>query len=310
MRVLVTGSAGLIGSVLLERLAARGDDAVPFDLRDARRPGNVLDAVALAAAVEGVDGIVHLAAVSRVAWGEMYPVECEATNVEGTRLVVEAARAARGRPWLVLASSREVYGEPTILPITEDAPLDPVNLYGRTKRDAEAVVAAAADVPSAILRLSSVYGGLRDHSDRAVPSLLWRALQELPLTVTGAETFFDFVHVEDTVEGLLAALDRLAAERRPQPPINLATGVTTTLGTLARKAAAAARSRSPILEAPRRGFDVSGYQGCTERAWRRLRWRAQIPLDEGLARLAAELRRSGPPPPVSFPGRSAQSEPV
>lgn len=307
---MVTGSAGLVGSVLVRRLLERGDVPVPFDLRDPRRPADVLDPSAVAAAAADVNGIVHLAAVSRVAWGEARPAECEAVNVQGTHVAVEAARAARRRPWLVLASSREVYGEAASLPVSEDAPLDPVNIYGRTKRDAEAVVTAASDLPSAILRLSSVYGGSRDHPGRAVPSLLWRALQGLPLIVTGAETFFDFVHVEDTVRGLLAALDRLAAEQQPQPPVNLATGVATALGALARKAVAAAGSDSPVLEAPRRGFDVSGYQGSAERAWRHLGWRAGISLDDGLGRLVAELRRNGPPPPVAFPTRPARDEAV
>ena len=300
MRILVTGSAGLVGSLLVERLRARGEDVVPFDLRDPRSPRDILDPVAVARAVDGVDGIVHLAAISRVAWGEMHPAVCQAVNADGAAVVAAAALASGGRAWLVLASSREVYGDAGDEPMPEDARLRPVNAYGRSKCYAEAIV-AAADLPTAILRLSSVYGGPRDHPDRVVPSLTWRALEGLPLIVTGADAFFDFTHVEDTADGLIATIDRLAAERRPLPPINLATGVATTLGALAETVVALTGSRSPIVAAPRRGFDVAGYRGSTERARRHLGWRAAIDLKTGIRHLVQSLRRHGPPPPVEPP---------
>lgn len=306
MRILVTGSAGLVGSLLIERFRARGDDVVPFDLRDPHRPRDILDPAAVACVMDGVDGIVHLAAISRVAWGEMHPTVCQAVNADGTAVVVGAALASGGRPWLALASSREVYGDAGDGPVPEDAPLRPVNAYGRSKRDAEAIV-AAADLPTAILRLSSVYGGPRDHPDRVVPSLTWQALEGLPLVVTGADAFFDFTHVEDTVDGLIATIDRLAAERRPQPPLNLATGAATTLGALAETVVALTRSRSPIVAAPRRGFDVAGYRGSTERARRHLGWRATIDLKTGIRHLAQSLRRHGPLLPVELPIRPWKS---
>ena len=300
MRIVVTGSAGLVGSLLVKRLRARGDDVVPFDLRDPHHPRDVLDAAAVARAVDGVDGVVHLAAVSRVAWGEAHPAMCQAVNADGTGVLVGAALASAGRPWLVLASSREVYGNAGDGPVPEDRSLRPVNAYGRSKCCAEAIV-AAADLPTAILRLSSVYGGPRDHPDRVVPSLTWRALEGLPLVVTGTDAFFDFTHVEDTVAGLIAALDRLAAERRPQPALNLATGTATTLGALAEMVVAVTESRSSIVAAPRRGFDVAGYRGSTERARRHLGWRTTIDLETGVRRLSLEFRRQGPPPLVELP---------
>ncbi|RJK93518.1 SDR family oxidoreductase, partial [Paracoccus aestuarii] len=193
----------------MERLRQRGDDAVPVDIRDPDAPVDILDGSALTRICAGADGVVHLAAISRVAWGETHPDLCDAINVDGTRHVLEAARAAGPECWVVHASSREIYGDAPQSPVTEDAPKHPVNRYGQSKLESEHLVdeAAQAGMRTAILRLSSVYGGRQDHPDRVIPALTWRALQGEQLVITGADTFFDFVHVEDTVDGILAAID-------------------------------------------------------------------------------------------------------
>jgi nucleoside-diphosphate-sugar epimerase len=116
--IFITGSAGLVGSVLARTLRERGHRVVSFDLRDpdplAR--GDVRDAAAVARVMRGCTGIIHLAAVSRVIFGERDPALCRSTNIGGTRTVLEAASVAPDRPWLIFASSREVYGQPTCLP--------------------------------------------------------------------------------------------------------------------------------------------------------------------------------------------------
>ena len=70
----------------------------------------------------GVDGVIHLAAVSRVVWGQKNPELCWETNVTGVQNVLDAAREASSRPWVISASSREVYGEAEHLPVSEDMP--------------------------------------------------------------------------------------------------------------------------------------------------------------------------------------------
>src|SRR5207237_7735748 len=105
--------------------------------------GDIVDLAAVQRAVEGCDGIVHLAAVSRVAWGEEDPPRCHRTNVDGTVNVIDAARGSARKPWLLFASSREVYGDAGLDPVREEAPMAPVNVYGRTKAEAENRVMAA-----------------------------------------------------------------------------------------------------------------------------------------------------------------------
>ena len=105
--------------------------------------GDVRDPIDVKNALRGCIGIVHLAAVSRVVWGERDPDLCWKTNVEGFRNVLEAADQLAIKPWVVFASSREVYGQPEQLPANEETVLRPVNVYARTKVAGEQLVAEA-----------------------------------------------------------------------------------------------------------------------------------------------------------------------
>lgn len=297
VRILVTGSSGLVGVPLVAALQGHGHEVVCCDLRDGGGT-DIRDGDAMARALAGCDGIVHLAAVSRVAWGEAAPALCDEVNVAGTATVIEAALAAPRRPWMVFASSREVYGTLHSLPATEDAPLFPQNIYGRSKLAGEELVRAATarGLRAAIVRLSNVYGGMNDHPDRAVPALMWRAVRGLDLTVTGAETFFDFVHVHDSVAGLGAAVDRLAAGH-DLPPVHLVTGRATTLRELAGLALSIAQAPSRLAVHPARPFDVPGFVGDPGLARRLLGWQAQVALEDGLRRLCDDLHSRGEPMP-------------
>ncbi len=309
MRVLITGSHGLVGSALSEACLRAGHEVTPFDIV---RPGaeqveDICDGAALAEQMAGCDGVIHLAAISRVAWGEDRPDLCLRVNVEGTRNVTEAALAQPHGPWLIFASSREVYGNPPSSLVTEDDPIAPVNTYGRSKAEGERIIeqARTGGLATAIVRLSNVYGGRRDHPDRAVPALLTRALAGEALVVTGGDNYFDFVHVDDCVTGLLATAGLLAAGERALPPIQLTTGTATSLRRLAQLSIAMSGSDSQIIEAPARPFDVSGFCGDPARARDLLGWRAEIDLQTGLARLADDLRRNGPLDPVDMPDPEA-----
>lgn len=296
IRILITGSEGLVGTELATHLAAQGHEVVPFDLRrpEASFAEDICDAGAVEAALAGCDGIYHLAAISRVAWGEADPELCHAVNVDGTEMLLRAACESADRPWFVFASSREIYGDSVTTPVTEDAPMAPVNHYGRSKADAELRVEAArqAGLRTATLRLSNVYGTTNDHPDRAVPSLLARALAGEELVITGRNNFFDFVHVDDCVRGLIMAGEEIAGGRA-LPAIHLATGIATSLGELAELAIDVAQSPSRLRELPSRSFDVAGFCGAPERARAVLGWAARIGLREGMERLGDTLRARG-----------------
>lgn len=292
-RILITGSSGLVGTALTTALLAEGADVVRLDIRacgEAR--GDVRDRARVDEVVEGVDGIVHLAAVSRVVWGERDPELCWETNVGGLRNVLEAAAQSARMPWLIFASSREVYGQPEALPATEDAPLRPVNVYGRSKVEGELLVAEAqrAGVRACTIRLSNVFGSTSDHADRVVPAFARAAALGEELRVDGLDHTFDFTHIDDVTRGVVALIKLLAAGDSLPPPIHFVSGRPTTLGELANLAARLGLSCSAIRPAAPRDFDVARFFGDPSRARALLGWQPLVRLEDGLARLVQAFR--------------------
>ena len=291
-RILITGSEGLIGGALRTVLEARGAEVVGLDLQGTgREHGGVQSIRRVRDALDGCDGVIHLAAVSRVLWGERDPEGCWNTNVGGLRNVLQALDEEKRQPWLLFASSREVYGQPRRLPATEDTPLRPVNVYGRSKVEGERLVddARSRGLRAATVRLSNVYGRARDHADRVIPAFARAADSGSTIRIDGAECTFDFTHIDDTIRGMVAVIDLLEIGETP-PPIHLLTGTPTTLRDLATLAIDAAGGTSPIVEALPRSFDVSRFHGDPSRARELLGWEPRVVLREGLERLVRDLR--------------------
>src|SRR5579871_3958963 len=168
-KILITGSNGLIGNTLERYLRKIGIEVKGIDISyPSTHPNhkNIQDLESIKEAAADCRGIVHLAAVSRVILGEQNPTLCWKTNIEGTRNILEAVLHLLHKPWVIYASSREVYGQQAILPVTEKAPLLPLNTYARSKVMGEKLVLAyrEKDVQTAILRFSNVYGSVNDYS--------------------------------------------------------------------------------------------------------------------------------------------------
>lgn len=292
--ILITGSGGLVGTALAATLRSRGHAVRTLDLRDPTSTGHgdVRDPEAVRRRVSGCVGIVHLAAVSRVIWGEHDPVACRSTNIDGTRTVLDAAHEASSRPWVIFASSREVYGQPLRLPAEEDSPLAPMNVYGRTKEAGERMIADARNhgLRAAVVRLSNVYGSLADYPDRVVPAFARAAVAGAALRVEGSGHTFDFTHVDDTIRGITLLAELLGRGESPPPPIQFLTGRPTTLGELAGLAVALTGGHSTIDEAAPRSFDVAQFYGSPARARELLGWSPQVWLRDGLSGLIAAIK--------------------
>jgi nucleoside-diphosphate-sugar epimerase len=295
-KILVTGSEGLVGTALAPELRTRGFAVAGLDLKlPADHPGraDVADGERVAQLMDGCCGIVHLAAVSRVVWAERDPERCWRTNVEATRSLLSSAQGSPARPWLLFASSREVYGEPARLPVAEDDALRPVNIYGRSKAEGESLVLAAREhgMATAVVRFSNVYGSTDDHPDRVVPAFARGAVEGSDLRVDGSGSTFDFAHLGDTVAGVLAVIDALERGERRLPAIHFCTGRATTLGELAQIANRAGGGRSRIIEMPQRSYDVTRFVGDPGRARALLGWQASTEVVEGVRRLVHDFAK-------------------
>jgi UDP-glucose 4-epimerase len=288
--ILVTGSRGLIGSAIVSRLRDHGREVRTFDVRDDVRH-DICDPAALAAALDGIDGVVHLAAISRVVWAEREPALAWHTNVDAFANLVDLALAMPRRPWIVFASSREVYGEPASLPVDETAMLSPMNVYARSKVAGEALVARAVaeGLAANAIRFSSVYGSICDHEDRVVPAFARAAVTNGVVRVEGADNLFDFTHVDDVARGLHLLVDATIAGRRLDP-IHFVTGRGTTLRDLAGIAMRISDGGVRREEHAPRRYDVTRFVGNPDRAKRELGWVATIGIAEGFAQLADAFR--------------------
>jgi UDP-glucose 4-epimerase len=175
MRILVTGATGKVGSRLARRLAQRGDPVRAL-VRDPARAadlhqagielaeGDVLDVDSLAAAVRGVDAVVHCAAFFRGAT----PEQAHAVNDLGTRHLASAARAASVRRF-IFTSTGLVYGSNGGRLASEDDPCAPTAAYPMSKLAAERFLLAIEGLDVRVLRLPFVYGDGDPHIEEVVP---------------------------------------------------------------------------------------------------------------------------------------------
>lgn len=231
--VLVTGAAGFVGSTLVERLLSEGrrvvglDNFDPFYAQEQKRrnlaaaathPGFQLvqadirdaDAVGRVFQGEGLDGVVHLAALAGVRPSLERPAEYADVNVRGTAVLLEAAVRA-GAPPVVFASSSSVYGEREGGPFRESDPVErPVSPYAATKRSGELVAHAfhhAHGLRVACARIFTAYGP-RQRPDLAIRKFAERMRRGEAVPVYGdGSSLRDFTYVDDLVDGLVRALD-------------------------------------------------------------------------------------------------------
>ena len=307
MRVIVTGGAGYIGSVTVERLLHRGDAVVVLDNlwrghRAAVPTGADFVAVDLrsgddlAAIVRSFrpDAIIHFAAATLVAESVERPEEYYATNAVASHNLLAAARAANVAKF-VFSSTAAVYGVPDQLPVGEDSVTRPINPYGRSKLMVEQMLAdfsAAYGLCYAALRYFNVAGATHDHGEDHDPEthVIPVALQTLlgrreRFAVYGSDyptpdgtAVRDYVHVVDLADAHLSALERLD---RSLGPINLGTKGGFSVRQIVEAVERVTGRALPVRYEPRRAGDPPALVADSSRAHELLGWSpARSTLDE------------------------------
>ena len=303
-RVVVTGGAGNVGSHIVDAAIAAGArevvalDAlvrgVPENLDAALKPGKAMlreldirDREAVGASIAGADVVFHQAALRWTRCQES-PRECQEVMVDGTFNVLEAAAAAKAKH-VVLASSAVVYGEPEVLPMHEDQPLNGTTFYGSMKVANEQLARAYSQLhgmPTAALRYFNVYGPRMDVRSRFVEVMVrWLNLidEGKPLTLFGdGSSSVDFVYVGDVVRANLLACDT----DRPAVIVNVCSGVETTMRDLAALLLRLTGSSVGMEFKPQPAGALPARRvGDPRRATEVLNFKAETTLEEGVRRL-------------------------
>jgi len=305
---LVTGGAGFIGSHLTEELVRRGQRVRVVDsLITGKRQnlahipgvefieGDLADLAVAKRAVEGIDFVLHQAAIPSVPRSVQDPITSNTANIDASLNVLVAARDARVKR-VVYAGSSSAYGDAPTLPKVETMPTAPLSPYALQKLVAEQycqMFTRLYGLETVTIRYFNVFGPRQDPSSpySGVISLFISALCEgrQPTIYGDGGHTRDFTYVANVVDGVLRACEAKGASGEV---INVATGGRISLNQLFRTIRDLVGARvDPIYADPRPG-DVRDSQADIEKARRLLGFEPKVGFDEGLKKTVEWYRAS------------------
>ena len=311
MKLLVTGGAGYVGSIVAKHLLGAGHEVVVLDNlerghRDAVPSGarlvvaDLLDRGAVDEALrEDFDGVLHFAALALVAESVSHPERYYRTNVGGTLNLLEAMHAG-GVPRLVFSSTCAVYGQPDEVPISELAPTRPESPYGASKLAVDGMICdfcAAHGLGGVSLRYFNVAGASgelgEDHEPEThlIPNVLRAALGSHPyVEIFGTDyptpdgtAIRDYIHIDDLADAHLRALD--ATRPGEHQIFNLGNGSGFSVREVIEAVSAVTGREIPVREAARRPGDPPALVAASGRIRSELGWEPRKP---GLEQIVAD----------------------
>lgn len=315
MKYLVTGGAGFVGSSIVKALLERGDEVVVLDdfslgvWRNLPRAGyntlkviegSVNDRKTVEEAMKGCDGVFHEAAHSSTTMFELGPRAFIETNFCGWQNVFDEAESINAA--IVFASTSSLYNG--LMPLhAEWQHVRPQSPYEVCMLAREKYAACAETSGWAALRYFSVYGENEAHKGKyanLVSQFIWANLQQQKAKIYGdGSQYRDFTFVDDVVDANLRAMDAALKAKDNVGPIvaegehvfNVGTGVKTTVMEMAQKVAAACDFPFNVdfAENPVQNY-VQGIQADTRLAEKVLGFKAKMPLDVGIKRLAKHYK--------------------
>jgi UDP-glucose 4-epimerase len=294
--VLVTGGAGFVGATLVRRLAAAGHPVRVLDNCTTGDPahldgvsaelvrGDIRDVQALDAALDGIRGVVHLAAAGSVVDSVTDPVANFEANVLGTFRVLDAARRA-GVTRIVQASTGGALVGNAEPPVTERTLPKPISPYGASKLAGEGYAhafAKAYGLGTVALRFANVYGPWSARKKGAITTFFRAIHKGEPMAIYGdGSSSRDYIHVEDIARAIELALTR---DVPGGTVLHIASGVETPVAQLARLCAAAAGAPGhPVEHRPPRPGEVDRNFASYQLASEVLGYQPTITREDGLA---------------------------
>jgi UDP-glucuronate decarboxylase len=303
VRSLVTGGAGFIGSHLCERLLADGHEVLCIDNFYSTSKANIEHLlssprfelmrhdVTFPLYVE-VDEIYHLACPASPIHYQRDPVQTTKTSVHGSINMLGLAKRLKAR--ILLTSTSEVYGDPSVHPQTEDYwghvnPIGPRSCYDEGKRCAETLFFdyhRQHDLDIKVARLFNTYGPRMQPDDgRVVSNFIMQAMAGQPLTIYGSgEQTRSFCYVDDTVEALVRMM---ATDHAVTGPINIGNPHELQVGDLANRVISLIDPSLDVQHLPLPADDPQQRQPDITLALTELDWAPTVDLDDGLPRTVA-----------------------
>ncbi len=309
-RYLVTGGSGFIGSNIAEELVSQGEEVVILDDLSTGREkniehfrsgvefvkGDIRDASTVAKTLDGVDYVLHQAALASVPRSIEDPVLVNEVNVGGTLVVLEESRKA-GVKSVVYAASSSAYGDTEALPKREDMMTHPLSPYAVSKLAGEfycSVYSSVYNLPTVSLRYFNVFGPRQDPKSQyaaVVPIFVSHMLRgEKPTIFGDGEQSRDFTYVKNVVNANILA--SRCADNRGQV-VNIACGARYSLNELYGRLKKLIRCRvDPVYDDPRPG-DVKHSLADITRASELFGYSVDVQFEEGLEETVAWYRGSG-----------------
>jgi NAD dependent epimerase/dehydratase len=304
-RLLVTGAAGFIGSHLTEALVRAGASVRAFVRYNSRGDcgwlelcepevfrsievfrGDLANPEAVTGAMTGQHAVLHLGALVPIPYSYRHPREFVTANVTATLNILEAARRLEVDR-VVHTSTSEVYGTAMTVPIGEQHPLHPQSPYAATKVAADQLALSyhrSFDTPVVIARPFNTYGP-RQSARAVIPTIVAQALSRELIELGATHPTRDFLHVEDTVGGIMRCA---TAEGIEGEVINLGTGVEVSIAQVVDHVLRLLEREVPVaLDADRlrpAESEVERLLADPAKAKALIGWEPEVDLVEGLRR--------------------------
>jgi UDP-glucose 4-epimerase len=305
---LVTGGAGFIGSHIVQRLVARGEEVRVLDDFSSGKPenlrgledsveiflGDLLDQPVVKRAMEGVEVVLHQAAIRALPFSDESPALLNRVNVEGTVNVLTAAREVGVRR-VIYASSSSVYGNGPVLAKREQEPPNPISPYAVSKLTGEyycKIFAELYGLETVSLRYFDVYGPGEDPGSRyagVIPRFIDKALRGTALEIHGdGWQSRDFAYIEDVVSANMLAVH---TREGLGEVFNVGQGIAYSLLEVVDILQEILKKELPLLRIARR----QGAARCTladiSEAKRCLGYRPQVSFAEGVERTVEDIAK-------------------